>query len=41
MITLLFLPIVAFVFYYIGKYQERLDWNELIKMGVIPRPKNK
>ena len=29
---------VAFVFYYIGKHQERIEWNKLIKDGIIPKP---
>lgn len=29
---------VAFVFYYIGKHQERIDWNKLIKDGILPKP---
>lgn len=35
---LILLPIVAFVFYYIGKYKERVDWNDLIKKGILPKP---
>jgi preprotein translocase subunit SecG len=31
--------LVAFVFYYIGKYQERIEWNKLIKNGTLPKPK--
>lgn len=29
---------VAFVFYYIGKHQERIEWNKLIKDGILPKP---
>ena len=29
---------VAFLFYYIGKHQERIEWNKLIKDGIIPKP---
>lgn len=30
--------LVASVFYYIGKHQERIDWNKLIKDGILPKP---
>jgi preprotein translocase subunit SecG len=30
--------LVAFVFYYIGKHQERIEWNKLIKDGILPKP---
>lgn len=30
--------LVASVFYYIGKHQERVDWNNLIKEGILPKP---
>lgn len=30
--------LVAYVFYYIGKHQERLEWNKLIKDGILPKP---
>jgi len=36
--SLILLPIVAFVFYHLGKYKERVDWNQLIKDGVLPKP---
>jgi len=36
--SLILLPIVAFVFYYLGKYKERVDWNQLIKDGILPKP---
>lgn len=29
---------VAFAFFYIGKYNERLHWNKLIEDGIIPKP---
>ncbi len=29
---------VASVFYYIGKHQERIEWNKLIKDGILPKP---
>ena len=29
---------VAFVFFYIGKYNERVHWNKLIEDGIIPKP---
>ena len=40
MITLILLPLVAVASFLIGKYSERLQWNKLIKLGRIPRPKN-
>jgi len=27
--------------YVIGKHQERIKWNDLIKDGILPKPKNK
>lgn len=36
----LLLPIIAILSYFIGKYVERFKWNKLIRVGVIPRPKN-
>ncbi len=38
---IILLPIVAITSFLIGKYTERLQWNKLIKSGVIPRPKNR
>lgn len=40
MIALFIVPIVlvASVFYYIGKHQERIEWNKLIKDGILPKP---
>lgn len=41
----LLISIIAFLFsilfFFIGKYYERLQWNKLIKNGKIPKPKNK
>ena len=31
----------AITFYFIGKYIERFKWNNLIKRGLFPKPKNK
>jgi hypothetical protein len=31
---------IAIVSFLIGKYTERLQWNKLIKVGKLPRPKN-
>ena len=41
MIALFIVPIVlvAFVFFYLGKHQERIEWNKLIKDGILPKPK--
>ena len=39
MITFIIIP-VAITAYLIGKYVERFRWNKLIRLGVIPRPKN-
>jgi hypothetical protein len=34
--------VVAIVFFYLGKYIERIEWNKLIQNGKIPKPfKNK
>jgi len=30
--------LVASVFFYIGKRQERIEWNKLIKDGILPKP---
>lgn len=30
--------LVALAFYYVGKYQERIKWNKLIKNGILPKP---
>ena len=38
MAQLILLPIVAFVFFYLGKHQERIEWNKLIKDGILPKP---
>ena len=40
MIALFIVPIVlvAFVFFYLGKHQERIEWNKLIKDGILPKP---
>ena len=32
--------LVASVFYYIGKHQERIEWNKLIKDGILPKPQS-
>jgi len=42
MIALFIVPIVlvAFVFFYLGKHQERIEWNKLIKDGILPKPLN-
>ena len=42
MIALFIVPIVlvAFVFFYLGKNQERIEWNKLIKDGILPKPLN-
>jgi hypothetical protein len=39
MITFIIIP-VAITAFIVGKYHERLQWNKLIKLGKIPRPKN-
>lgn len=41
MIALFIVPIVlvVFVFFYFGKHQERIEWNKLIKDGILPKPK--
>lgn len=31
--------VIAFVFFYLGKHQERIEWNKLIKDGILPKPK--
>jgi hypothetical protein len=31
--------VIAFVFFYLGKNQERTEWNKLIKDGILPKPK--
>jgi hypothetical protein len=31
--------LVAFISYYLGKHQERIEWNKLIKDGILPKPK--
>ena len=31
--------LVAIMSYYIGKHQERIEWNKLIKDGILPKPK--
>jgi hypothetical protein len=38
MIGLFIVPIVlvAFVFFYLGKNQERTEWKKLIKDGILP-----
>ncbi len=33
--------VIAFVFFYLGKHQERVQWNKLIKEGILPTPKQK
>ena len=41
MIALFIVPIVlvAFVSFYLGKSQERAEWNKLIEDGILPKPK--
>lgn len=39
MITLLFLVNII-VFFLLGKYHERWEWNKLIREGKIPAPKD-
>jgi Tfp pilus assembly protein PilW len=41
MIALFIVPIVlvAFVSFYLGKSQERAEWNKLIKDGILPKLK--
>lgn len=34
---LLFL-LVTIVFFYLGKYTERIEWNKLIERGILPKP---
>lgn len=34
---LLFL-LVAILFFYLGKYTERIKWNKLIEKGILPKP---
>jgi hypothetical protein len=31
--------LVAVMSYYIGKHQERIEWNKLIKDGILPKPR--
>ena len=30
--------LVAVMSYYIGNHQERIEWNKLIKDGILPKP---
>jgi hypothetical protein len=41
MIALFIVPIVlvAFISYYLGRNRERIEWNKLIKDGILPKPK--
>ena len=39
MIAFIIIP-VAVVSFIVGRYHERFQWNKLIKMGKLPRPKN-
>lgn len=32
------LLIVAFLFFCLGKYIERVQWNKLIEQGILPKP---
>lgn len=34
---LLFL-LVVIVFFCLGKYAERIEWNKLIEKGILPKP---
>jgi hypothetical protein len=38
MILILLLLLVAIVFFYLGKYTERIEWNKLIEKGILPKP---
>lgn len=40
-LSIIFIAISAIIFYILGKYQERKDWNKLIEEGKIPKPKYK
>ena len=37
----LLLPLVALVFFFLGRYKERVEWNQLIEKGILPKPVKK
>jgi hypothetical protein len=37
-VIIILFVLVASVFFYIGKHQERVEWNKLIKDGILPKP---
>lgn len=36
--TMILAILIAIVFFYLGKYIERIEWNKLIENGKIPKP---
>jgi hypothetical protein len=32
------LPLFAILFFYLGRYVERIEWNKLIKNGIVSKP---
>jgi hypothetical protein len=32
------LPLFSILFFYLGRYVERIEWNKLIKNGILPKP---
>lgn len=42
MMLALLLPLIALVFFFLGRYKERVEWNQLIEKKILPKPfKNK
>ena len=42
MMLALLLPLIALVFFFLRRYKERVEWNQLIEKEILPKPfKNK
>jgi hypothetical protein len=41
-VTIIFLvfilPLFSILFFYLGRYVERIEWNKLIKDEILPKP---
>jgi len=40
-LIIIWFVLVAGISFYLGKHQERVQWNKLIKEGILPTPKQK
>jgi hypothetical protein len=38
-LVIIALVLVASISFFLGKHQERIEWNKLINEGILPKPK--